>query len=72
MTSVDEAITIVADEVLAALAEGAAEQWENYPEIGEDDWNRIVKLIERKAPHPGNARYFKAYELLELRAERVS
>jgi hypothetical protein len=70
MRAVD-AIKIVARQVLADLAEYAAEQWENYPEIGVEDWDAVVTEVDRLAP-PATTGFVEAYSLLESRAEDKS
>jgi hypothetical protein len=72
MRAVD-AIKIVARQVLADLAEYAAEQWENYPEIGEHDWDAVVTEVVRLAPLDAtSAGFVEAYSLLESRAANKS
>ena len=43
-------------------------EWSSYPEIGEDDWHRVVEAIERKVGGPQSA-FYEAYEILEGRAK---
>jgi hypothetical protein len=68
-----DAIKIVARQVLADVAEYAAEQWEEYPEIGEHDWDAVVTEVVRLAPVDATSTDFvEAYSLLESRAESES
>lgn len=67
-----EAIDIVAKHAIAYAAEDFTENgWESYPEIGEDDWLRVVARITQlgRADTVG-AKYAEAYELLTKRAEK--
>jgi hypothetical protein len=59
------AVDVVARHVLANLAEGAAEQWENYPEIGESDWVAVAARVQALAqPRPAPDLFAEAYAYL--------
>ena len=60
---VEQAILHVAQQIAANLVRDI--QWENYPEIGEYDWDRINVEIQRLVP---DSRFFnEAITLLEQR-----
>lgn len=61
----EKAIEIVARQALAEAVEDLA--WEDYPEIGEHDWERVLDAAADLAQYPVG--YLAAYELLEARAE---
>ncbi len=61
-----DAISIVVAEIVATLVEDAC--WEDYPEIGEYDWYRIVEHIELNYRHPDATEYEQAYGVLTKRA----
>lgn len=65
------AIEIVAQQIISAACDDSAigVEWENYPEIGEDDWHAILVQIELVTTPPASTDYHAAYELLESRAE---
>jgi len=62
--TVNEAIDIFARRILADAAIIA--DWEDFPWIGENDWEAIAKRVIELAPWP--ERHREAYELLERRA----
>lgn len=64
----EQAIVIVAQHAIADAAEDIS--WEDYPEIGENDWARVVDEVRSLADYP--ALYAQAHELLESRATRAS
>lgn len=51
----ERAIKIVAADLAATLIEGAIENWELYPEVGENDWaqieHRAAAVGEKLRPH---------------------
>lgn len=68
----DRAVDLVAHHVIASLvaaADGAAEEWENYPDIGEYDWQRIVDRVAWLLDElrPDDRAYLAAYEFLQRR-----
>ncbi len=63
----ETAIKIVAANILANAA--ADVEWENTPDVGEYDWERIVLRLSAMAPHPFG--FNEAITLLEARAERT-
>lgn len=62
------AIETVARGVLANAVETPVE-WENYPEIGEGDWERVLAEVRQLAAHPSATDYDSAYQHLAERAE---
>lgn len=66
----EQAIDLVALDVIAGGAcDRVAEGWENYPDLGEHDWQRVAEAVERLAPDPDPTLLDEAYALLEGRAE---
>jgi len=62
-----EAIAIIARH---AIDPGIQEfRWEDYPDIGEGDWERIVYEADHLVPRPTEAEYREAYALLSARAK---
>jgi len=62
--SPEQAIVIVAAQVLSSAAKEAL--WEDSPDIGENDWIRIMGTMAGMAPEPEG--FDEAIELLEKRA----
>lgn len=64
-------IQTVARKVLVAQLEDVANLWEDYPDLGEWDWEAVVEEVKRiaddLAPDEGN--YERAYAQLAARAE---
>ena len=65
------------DESIDTIASGIVERlelpdWEEYPEIGENDWNKIERECRKKllaaAGHVTAESFQEAYALLEGRA----
>lgn len=55
---------VVAQSIAAEIYEKAADslRWENYPEIGEYDWDAIVDMVDDKGPaFPTGYEYAKAW-----------
>ena len=46
----DEAIEAIARHVIGHHSRAVEDDWENYPEVGEHDWERIVHRVELLAP----------------------
>lgn len=72
ITEDEGAVRIVAARVLCNLAEDVKDQWENYPEIGAFDWDRVawrVYQLARVEGNPSDLTYDEAYAILESRAE---
>jgi hypothetical protein len=61
---VQAAIDTIARAIIASAAEDAGE-WEDWPEVGEHDWNRVLEAVKRLAPWPDDAERSAAYQLLE-------
>jgi hypothetical protein len=67
---IQSAIAIVAEMAVARLILEADSQWENYPEIGEDDWREVEhQMLLRSASAPSDADFNRAYEFLTARAD---
>lgn len=67
----DEAKQIIADAVIDSQTEPVdiADLWEDeYPEIGEGDWDDIVEIIANRSKVTTEA-FTEAYRLLSARAE---
>jgi hypothetical protein len=66
----EHAIDVVAHEVVARGDHKDDDAWGLYPEIGEQDWNRVMTRCDRIAEQlaPDRATYKAAYEHLESRA----
>lgn len=69
--TVEEAIEVVAREVVfRALVLEEAYEWEDFPEIGQHDWDRVVIEIGQLAREvQDGGRFDEAYKLLAERAE---
>ena len=64
------AIRIIAREAIARGAEKIRNGgWEDFPEIGERDWEAICDKMQEIAPWPDHDEFGEAYHLLETRAE---
>jgi hypothetical protein len=68
-----EAVDIVARDLVASVVDAEiGTQWENYPDIGEHDWEavdkRAMEIIDNLRPAKNG--YEAAYEYLERRAEQ--
>jgi hypothetical protein len=64
------AIRIVANRVVSLALSGVSPEWQNYPDIGEDDWKAVMAMADRIAVHDARD-YYTAYRLLTQRAEGV-
>ncbi len=69
--TLDEAITIVAEMLLSGVADDAQHEWENYPDIGENDWDAVITKAADLAPLPDADEYRQAYDLLSARATQL-
>lgn len=68
---VEVAITGMAEHLIASLVEDhAGTQWESFPDIGEDDWMRVVARAEQLAED--NLSWQSHYQLLAARAGESS
>jgi len=63
-----KAIDIIARHALANAVFDIEDSWENYPDIGERDWEWIVHEAGQLLPYPDKAKYDEAYALLSARA----
>ena len=68
---VDKAVDVIARRVIARLSDEVAEEWENYPEIGEMDWRAVVDRVAFLSGelNPDHLDFQNAYQLLTDRAE---
>jgi len=65
----EQAIDIIARTALAADSSSVEDAWENYPEIGEEDWEWVIQRAEELRVYPSDDEYREAYALLSARAE---
>lgn len=66
-------IEIVAEEAIGRFLEEAAfAEWEDFAEVGEYDWDRVLEVIKRKAKEirPKPEVFQEAYEWLAARADK--
>lgn len=67
----EAAIDMVARQVIASLVEeNIGFEWENFPEIGEQDWLRVQARCLELVPLLDFDTFGRAYALLESRAEQ--
>lgn len=64
------AIEVVAMQVISHQLEETGSLWEDYPEIGEEDWGRVAERVTALTAgfDVSAADYHAAYDLLEARA----
>jgi hypothetical protein len=73
---VDDALDIIAKRCIANLIEhdkggNGSTQWEDWPEIGEDDWFRVLQRMDELVPDdPSRDKVKQAYATLAARAVR--
>lgn len=70
-SALDHAISAVSRRVVTNLvSEHIGEEWENYPELGERDWQRVMDDALRRVGEldPSPDVYHNAYEHLSQRA----
>lgn len=64
------AVDVIAKNLLTSCAAVCEKDWEDYPDLGENDWeqvrNRVRDLVDLLAPSPPE--YEAAYEYLAERA----
>lgn len=68
--AVEDAIEIVAKRILGQYADDVHDEWENYPEIGADDWEAVVSRVQHMVGSYDHRTYLAAYDLLAARAEK--
>lgn len=72
LDGLEKSIDIVARHILGRLVDSddLGEMWELYPEIGSDDWERVVEVVQELVPeiHPTDSTYEAAYNFLAERA----
>lgn len=67
---VQAAINVIARDALHRATEDAPiAEWDDYPEIGEGDWDDVIAEISRITPAPDKAEFDAAYALLAMRAD---
>lgn len=64
----DAAIDVVARHAIAAIVLQIS--WEDYPEIGEHDWDRLIEHLDAIAPFPEEELFETALLHLGERAEK--
>jgi len=66
-----QAITTIAKQAIYLATRGEDDgvdvAWENYPEIGDNDWQAVLEEVDRLAPPPDG--FAAAYALIEARAD---
>lgn len=73
----DEALDVVAVKYTSdlMLQRANVEDWENYPELGENDFREVVARVRKMATaedaFPTDAEFGAAYALLSKRADGV-
>lgn len=66
----DTALTVLARDLLAALLDDhGAGKWEDYPDLGEHDWDRVLGRAYTLAARPERQDFTTAYQLLAAHAE---
>lgn len=67
----EEAIAIIAREVIAQAADDSYDCWDAHPEIGEGDWSDVADAVTARTRRiaPTVEQYDKAYAVLSARAE---
>lgn len=66
--TIDEAKRIVARQVIFDAARLV--DWEEYPDIGEEDWSDVVQFVSEFSDAPMVDDYTEAYVLLSARANQ--
>lgn len=68
----DSTIATVARRIVVNSLKNGGEWWEQYPEVGEHDWSRVVVEVDRLAAtlEVPDEEFKPAYALLSERAER--
>lgn len=71
-----EAIDVIAKQAIKAATDdspGYTVSWENYPEIGENDWARVVERVDEITAliAPDQPEFEAAYDYLMDRAKGV-
>lgn len=69
--TVEIAVDIVARHVIARMTDmyEQGEQWENYPEVGQFDWERVENRVGQLTQYPDENDYKAAYAFLVARAD---
>lgn len=67
----DLAFKIIAQDVISsAMRRFEEDSWENYPDIGEEDWDAIIAMALNMTDPPTSGEYESAYDFLEARAQK--
>jgi hypothetical protein len=64
--SVEEALRVVAQGVMASLLEYLDESWENYPELSQRHWEDIQQMVRNSVNVPTSVDWQAAYRLLTV------
>jgi len=67
--TVTRAITIVAQAVVANSVSIGDDDWEDFPDVGEHDWEMVVHVADAIAAQPDPDELHAALVLLAARAE---
>ena len=62
--------TVAKDAIHLLVRRGLEDAWEDYPEVGQHDWERIEKQIAQWVSAPDSEALTAAMEYLEGRAEK--
>lgn len=70
-TSTELAIRDVARHAIAAAVRANPPEWQDYPDIGENDWQAVLAEVERRVGQlePQGEKYGCAYRHLAARAD---
>lgn len=67
---VEEAINVIARVILGkAVADARDDGWQDYPELGEYDWDRVVERAKEIAADPSFDEFEAAYDFLTNRGD---
>ena len=66
-----DAVSVIARRAVAHVIINSEWEWEDFPEIGQDDWTQVEQEIERigRELEVPQAQFQSAYEWLSTRAE---
>lgn len=68
--STERAIDFVAANFLSSLVSlYGGDCWDSYPDLGENDWERVLDRAAEIADDPGVAAFNAAYAVLKARAD---
>ena len=66
----NQAVRTVALHLVSNLVEMADDEWGNYPEIGEYDFDEVMRIANDLIKRPTKAEFDEAYDYLKLKAEQ--